>query len=121
VLPAAILGNVANIRANYYGKYLIDDNIGYILEAFEKRGWLDDLFVIFLSDHGEMLGDHGRIRKSTFHEASVRIPLSCAGRARIPANEIAKHWWKSSTFFRPSLRLAKANPRRDVWAAHCGR
>jgi choline-sulfatase len=91
VLPAAILGNVANIRANYYGKIsLIDDNIGYILEAFEKRGWLDDLFVIFLSDHGEMLGDHGRLRKSTFHEASVRIPLILRWPGRIPANEVSE-------------------------------
>ena len=42
VLPAAILGNVANIRANYYGKIsLIDDNIGYILEALKKgAGWM---------------------------------------------------------------------------------
>ena len=37
-----------------------------------------------------MLGDHGRIRKSTFHEASVRIPLILRWPGRIPANEISE-------------------------------
>ncbi|MGH8714650.1 MAG: sulfatase family protein [Casimicrobiaceae bacterium] len=91
VLPAAVMANVPSIRANYYGKIsLIDDNIGYILEAFERRGWLDDLLVVFLSDHGEMLGDHGRLRKSTFHEASVRIPLVMRWPERIPANVVSE-------------------------------
>jgi choline-sulfatase len=91
VWPQALLANVPSIRANYYGKIsLIDDNIGYILDAFERRGWLDDLLVVFLSDHGEMLGDHGRIRKSTFHEASVRIPLITRWPQRIPANEVSE-------------------------------
>jgi len=91
ISPPSILEAVPRIRANYYGKIsLIDDNIGHILNAFQRRGWLDDLFIVFLSDHGEMLGDHGRLRKSTFHESSVRIPLIARWPGRIPQNNVSE-------------------------------
>lgn len=68
--------HLAKIKASYYGKIsLIDYWIGEILRSFEKKGWLDDLFVVFCSDHGEMLGDHGLLAKTVFYESSVRIPF----------------------------------------------
>ena len=74
--PAADADRIRNIRANYYGKIsLLDDWIGRILAAYDKRGRLDNLLVVYWSDHGEMLGDHGRVYKETFHESSVRVPL----------------------------------------------
>lgn len=77
---------IAEIRANYYGKItLIDHHVGRILEAFERKGLLHDLLVIFMADHGEMLGDHGRIRKGLFYEPSLRIPLLMRWPGRIPA------------------------------------
>ena len=82
--------HIAQIRANYYGKIsLIDHRIGQILDAFRGRGWLDDLFVVFLSDHGEMLGDHGRFGKKTFHESSIRIPLIARWPGRIAADAVS--------------------------------
>jgi choline-sulfatase len=85
--PASSLALVPQIRANYYGKIsLIDHQVGQILEAFRQKRWLDELLVIFLSDHGEMLGDHGRLRKGTFHESTVRIPLLIRWPGRVPAN-----------------------------------
>jgi len=90
-LSASSLALVPQIRASYYGKVsLIDHQIGQILEAFRRKGWLDDLFVVFLSDHGEMLGDHGRLRKGTFHESTVRIPLLLRWPGRIPANAVSE-------------------------------
>ncbi|QLH78437.1 sulfatase-like hydrolase/transferase [Halosimplex rubrum] len=38
---------------------LIDDQVGRLLEALERTGQREDTLVIFMSDHGEMLGDHG--------------------------------------------------------------
>jgi arylsulfatase A-like enzyme len=90
VWHAASLALVPQIRANYYGKIsLIDDRIGRILEAFQRKGWLDDLLIVFLADHGEMLGDHGRFRKGTFHESAIRIPLIVRWPGRIPANTVS--------------------------------
>ena len=58
---------------------LIDAQIGEILDAVEKRGMMDNTYIIFASDHGEMLGDHGLYGKSVPYEASLRVPLIVAG------------------------------------------
>ena len=57
----------------------IDAWCGRLLDAVAARGELQDTLVIYSSDHGEMLGDHGRWGKSTWHEAAVRVPLIAAG------------------------------------------
>jgi len=58
---------------------LIDDRIGEILDALEKRGMTENTYVFYSSDHGEMLGDHGLFTKSVMYEASLRVPLIVAG------------------------------------------
>ena len=58
---------------------LIDDQIGKMLDALEQRGMLDNTYIIYSSDHGEMLGDHGLYTKSVAYEASLRVPLIIAG------------------------------------------
>lgn len=65
------------IKAAYYAMItLIDDNIGRMLEALEGTGQRENTIVIFMSDHGEMLGDHGVLLKGCrFYEGLVRVPL----------------------------------------------
>ena len=58
---------------------LIDYQIGNMLRALEERGMLDNTYIIYSSDHGEMLGDHGLYTKSTAYEASLRVPLIVVG------------------------------------------
>lgn len=58
---------------------LIDDQIGRMLETLEGRGMLENTIIVFSSDHGEMLGDHGLYTKSVPYEAAVRVPLLAAG------------------------------------------
>ena len=58
---------------------LIDDQIGNMLDALEERGMLENTYIIYSSDHGEMLGDHGLYTKSLAYEASLRVPLIIAG------------------------------------------
>jgi len=57
----------------------IDEEIGRIMGALERRGWLDETVVLFSSDHGEMLGDHGLYAKSVMYEAALNVPLIVAG------------------------------------------
>ncbi|GAB3755549.1 sulfatase family protein [Microlunatus parietis] len=52
----------------------IDEQLGLIMGALEARGVLDDTVIIFTSDHGDCLGDHGHSQKWTMYEASVRVP-----------------------------------------------
>jgi arylsulfatase len=57
----------------------IDELCGRIIATVDQRGELDNTLIIFASDHGEMLGDHGRWTKSLPHEPSVHVPLIIAG------------------------------------------
>lgn len=60
----------------YYGKVTqIDDGIGMILKAMAERGFLDNTWVVYTSDHGEMLGDHFLSHKIVFYEGALKIPL----------------------------------------------
>jgi arylsulfatase A-like enzyme len=63
--------------AAYYAQIeLIDDQLGRMLDALEDTGQRENTIIIFTSDHGEMLGDHGLLWKGCrFYEGAVRIPL----------------------------------------------
>jgi arylsulfatase len=65
------------IQAAYYAMIkLIDDQVGRILDALEESGQRENTLIIFMSDHGEMLGDHGLIEKGArFYDGLVRVPL----------------------------------------------
>ncbi len=63
--------------AAYYAQIeLIDDQVGRMLDALESSGQRENTIVIFTSDHGEMLGDHGLVLKGCrFYEGAVHVPL----------------------------------------------
>lgn len=67
---------IHNSRQGYYGSIShVDEQIGLIVAALEKRGMLENTLIVFLSDHGEMVGDHHLWRKAWAYEGSARIPL----------------------------------------------
>lgn len=64
------------IAAYYAMIKLIDDQLGRILDVLAETGQRDNTVIVFTSDHGEMLGDHGLIQKGCrFYEGLVRVPL----------------------------------------------
>ncbi len=74
--PAALL----QVRRNYAAMIEnIDRWLGLYIEVLAQRGELDNTLVVFSSDHGEMLGDHGRWGKSLPHQPSIGVPLTIAG------------------------------------------
>ncbi len=75
------------MRARYYGMVsLIDEQVGRMLDALDATGQRDNTVVIFTSDHGEMLGDHGLQAKGCrFYEPLVRVPLILAWPGRFAA------------------------------------
>lgn len=79
------------IRALYYGMIAeVDAQIGHLFDTLRARGDWEDTMVIFTSDHGEMLGDHGLLGKGGFYRESQHIPLMI----RLPggvANEVAAY------------------------------
>jgi len=62
--------------AYYWGLVsLIDDMIGRILAALEDSRKLENTLILFVSDHGEMGFDFGRLGKGCFYDPVVRVPL----------------------------------------------
>jgi len=58
---------------------LIDDYVGRFAAILRERGLWDNTVIIYSSDHGEMMGDHGMFTKSIYFEQALRIPLLIAG------------------------------------------
>ena len=54
---------------------MIDEKVGQIMEALETNGYLENSIVIFTSDHGDCLTDHGHSQKWTMYDAITRVPL----------------------------------------------
>ena len=63
------------VRA-YHGTLLsVDESVGRIYSALKETGRLDNTVIIFTSDNGFALGEHGRVDKRTMYEESIRVPL----------------------------------------------
>ena len=78
------------IAALYYGQVShVDHAVGRVLRTLDELRLTGDTLVIFLSDHGEMLGEHGLSQKNTPYESSVRIPLIVRWPGRVEAAERA--------------------------------
>lgn len=77
--------------AGYYACIThMDHQIGRLLQALYREEVLEDSIILFLSDHGELLFDHGLFRKVQPYQGSVHIPLLvrvgknlCPGKAQV--------------------------------------
>ena len=64
---------------------LIDEQIGQILDRLGQRGYLEDSIVVFVSDHGDCLGDHGHMQKWTMYDCITRQPAIVWAPGRLDA------------------------------------
>ena len=68
--------DVRRTRHAFYGEVsYFDEKVGGLLAELDQLGLAEDTAVIVLSDHGEMMGEHGMWFKRTFHEWSSHVPL----------------------------------------------
>ncbi len=64
------------IAASYYTSVKhLDRNVGRVLDALDEMGLDDETLVVYVGDHGYLLGHHGRFEKHTMWEEAVRAPL----------------------------------------------
>ncbi len=64
------------INAAYYtATEFMDACVGVVLDALDRSGQADNTIVVYLGDHGYMLGQHGRFEKHCSYEEAVRVPL----------------------------------------------
>ncbi len=71
------------VYRSYYGAIShVDHEIGLLLDVLEASGQADNTLIVFTSDHGDQLWEHGIVGKNCFFESSIRVPfmLSLPGR-----------------------------------------
>ena len=67
------------IAATYGMVSMIDEGVGRILARLDQLGVRDDTIVVFTSDHGDMMGDHGLFLKGFMHyRGSLQVPMVIA-------------------------------------------
>jgi choline-sulfatase len=80
---------VRNAMRAYYGLVsFMDEQVGRVLEGLRAAGLEESTRVIYSTDHGEMLGEHGLWWKSAMYESAVAVPLIVAG-PDVPAGKVA--------------------------------
>ena len=66
------------LRAHYLGNVtMIDEALGKLIGVLERTGYLDESLIIFTSDHGDNLGDHGLSQKWSMYDSVTRVPAIC--------------------------------------------
>lgn len=76
------------LRAYYMANVeMIDKQVGDIMEALDKNGYLDNSIVIFTSDHGDCVGDHGNIQKWMMYDVVTRVPTIFWSSKGFPQNK----------------------------------
>lgn len=70
--------DLRQLIASYYGLTTwVDDTVGKLMSHLDSNGLADDTLLIFCSDHGDMLGSHGKWQKSSLLDESSHIPMIC--------------------------------------------
>jgi arylsulfatase len=72
------------MKAAYFAQVeFVDDQFGRVVKALESTGQLDSTLIVFMSDHGESMGDHGLMFKGCrFYEGLAHVPLIFSWPAR---------------------------------------
>ena len=81
---------IRNARHAYFGAIsFCDAQLGRLLDALDATG-LDDTVVMFLGDHGEMLGERGLWYKMSFFEGASRVPLVISAPGRFEPGRVRR-------------------------------
>jgi uncharacterized sulfatase len=67
------------MRAYYASILFLDAQVGRVLDALNRLGLSENTTIVFWSDHGYQLGEHGQWMKQTLFEPAARVPLMIAG------------------------------------------
>jgi len=94
-------------RAYYLANMtMIDDKVGEIMQTLESQGYLDNTIVVFTSDHGDCLGDHGLSQKWSSYEQIVRVPTIVWGPGIVKAGHRVDAYCQQFDISQALLELA---------------
>jgi arylsulfatase A-like enzyme len=82
------VGGVEEIAAYYAAITALDSQVGRLLDTLNAIGTGENTIILFTSDHGDMLGNHGMRRKRKPHDESARVPGIIRWPAQIPKGQM---------------------------------
>ena len=75
-VPPEMAEEARNWIAGYYAHCTaLDDCLGALLQTLEDEGLAENTIFVFTSDHGDMLGSQGEVKKQRPWEESIRVPF----------------------------------------------
>jgi len=81
--------NLEELVRNYYRVLLsVDENVGRVLDWLDANGLAENTIVVYTSDNGFFLGEHGLFDKRLMYEPSIKVPLLVRYPARVPAARV---------------------------------
>ena len=106
---------IRRARAAYYGLVTyLDRLIGRLLGTLQTSGQDRHTVVVYASDHGEMVGEHGLWWKSNFYEDSARVPLIISSPGNLPEGERREKAVSLCDLGPTFIDLADADPLSEV-------
>jgi len=80
-------------KAHYCGMVkCIDDNVGRIIASLRNKSILDDTIIVFTTDHGEYMGEHGLYGKNQWYRTAYRIPFLVRWPKKIRAGTVVEQF-----------------------------
>ncbi|HLH04424.1 MAG TPA: sulfatase [Bryobacteraceae bacterium] len=96
--------NLQQLVKNYYRVLLgVDENVGRILDYLQDEGELENTIVVYTSDNGFFLGDHGLMDKRLMYEESIAVPFVIAWPAAMPKGVVDDKHLVINCDFAPTL------------------
>lgn len=69
-----------------------DDNVGRLLDYLDKSGLAENTIVVYTTDHGFFLGDHGWFDKRFMYEQAIRVPWMIRYPGQVSAGSVSADW-----------------------------
>jgi arylsulfatase A-like enzyme len=86
-LPKLAKKKAKNVMASYYACVSqVDDMVGRLIKSLKEQGLYENTIIIYTTDHGEHLFEHGMRGKHNMYEASVKIPFIISHPKSLPSN-----------------------------------
>ncbi len=102
------------IQAYYASITFADAQLGRILEALEEAGLKENTIIVFTSDHGYHMGEHGYYQKTTLFENATRVPLIIAGPGVKAAGESTTSFAEMIDFYPTLAELCGLTPPKSI-------
>ncbi|NGP45554.1 sulfatase-like hydrolase/transferase [Bacillaceae bacterium SIJ1] len=100
-----------SLKAQYCGQVkCIDDAVGRMVHSLKELNLYDDTLIVFTTDHGEYMGEHGLMYKNNLYEAAYHIPLIIRWPEKVKEGTVVDRFVATVDFQQTLLGLLNLKP-----------